>query len=120
MKELGLITEEQTPKSKMVLLKKLISCVAIVVLLAFVLAFVNRADSFLQGFLLSHGLWLVIDWYDALVLDCLWFCHRKKFIIPGTEDMTEEYHNYLFHILGSVKGMLLGLPVALAAGVSLL
>ena len=116
VKELGLITEEQTPKSKKVLLKKLIFCLVIVVLLAVVLVYVNRADSFLQGFLISYGLWLVIDWYDALVLDCLWFCHSKKFIIPGTEDMTSKYHNYLFHILGSAKGMLIGLPVALMAG----
>lgn len=30
--------------------------------------------------------------------------------------MTEEYRNYLFHIKCGVKGMLIGLPVALIVG----
>ena len=42
-------------------------------------------------------IWLIIDWYDALVLDSIWFCHSKKVRIPGTEDM-EEYKDYCFHI----------------------
>lgn len=47
-------------------------------------------------------------------MDCLWFCHSKKVVIPGTEGM-KEYKDYLFHIKGSLKGMLLGLPVCALA-----
>lgn len=52
----------------------------------------------------------------ALVLDCIWFCHGKRFIIPGTEDMKEAYHDYRFHIKGALIGMLLLVPLALIAG----
>ena len=57
------------------------------------------------------------NWFDALILDCLWFCHDKHFVIPGTEDMTKDYHDYWFHIKGALIGMLLGIPAALVAGI---
>ena len=41
---------------------------------------------------------------------------RQENIIPGTEDMTDAYHDYLFHIKGAPIGMLLGIPAALVAG----
>ena len=63
----------------------------------------------------SYLIWLIIDWYDALILDCLWFCHSKKVRIPGTEDM-EEYRDYRFHIRQSCIGMALGLHACLAVG----
>ena len=59
----------------------------------------------------------MVNWFDALVLDCIWFCHDKHFVIPGTEDMTDAYHDYGFHIKGSLIGMLLGIPSALTAGI---
>lgn len=83
---------------------------------AFVLKRFNGADTFWKGFRDSYLIWLIMDWYDALVLDCIWFCHSKKVRIPGTEDM-EEYKDYLFHIKQSCIGMFLGLPACLAVGV---
>ena len=53
--------------------------------------------------------------YDALVLDCLWFCHCKAVRIPGTEEMA-EYRDYRFHLRQSCIGMLLGLPICAAVG----
>ncbi len=37
--------------------------------------------------------------YDAIVLDCIWFCHSKQFIIAGTEDMTKEYKEFILEQL---------------------
>jgi len=54
--------------------------------------------------------------YDAVVLDILWFCHAKVWILPGTEDMTEAYHDYGYHVKASCVGMLIGLPVCLLIG----
>ena len=34
--------------------------------------------------------------------------------VPGTEDMTDAYHDYWFHIKGALIGMALGMPAALA------
>lgn len=58
----------------------------------------------------------MVNWYDALVIDCLWVCHDKRVRIPGTEDM-EAYQDYLFHIKESVKGQFIGLPVCALVGV---
>lgn len=76
---------------------------------------VNRAQGFIQGFGYTYIIWLAIAWFDALVLDCGWFCHSKRVRIPGTEDM-KEYHDYLFHIEQSCIGSLLGLPACLLVG----
>lgn len=116
VRELGLISDQQIPRSKKVIAKKLLAAIICAVILAVCLKFVNNADTFWRGFLISYGLWSVVDWYDAIVLDCLWCCHDKHFIIPGTEDMVADYHDYWFHIKKSAIGMLIGLPVCLLAG----
>ena len=85
-------------------------------LLGLLVRYVNGCTSFLCGALTAYALWNVVNWFDAIVLDCIWFCHDRHFVIPGTEDMKAEYHNYMFHIKGSLIGMLLGIPAALVAG----
>ena len=112
-KELGLISDQQTPRSKSVIAKKGIAAFLMAVVLALLLVYVNKADTFWEGFYLSYALWLVVNWFDAIILDCIWFCHSKKAIIQGTEDMIDEYHNYLFHIKAGLSGMLIGLPVCI-------
>lgn len=114
--ELGLLPERQKGTPPAFFARKFIAALLAAVLLALVLIFLNGAESFREGFLLSYGLWLVVDWYDALVLDCLWFCHSRRVVIPGTEDMTEAYHDYGFHVKMSMIGMVLGLPVCLLSG----
>ncbi len=37
-------------------------------------------------------------------------------VLPGTEDLTEAYHDYACHIRSSLLGMLIGLPVCLLIG----
>ena len=103
----------QTSRSD--ILRKGIALLAFVFIFAVVLKQFNGADTFWKGFRDSYLIWLIIDWYDALILDCIWFCHSKKVRIPGTEDM-EEYKDYRFHIRQSCIGMLLGLPACLAVG----
>jgi hypothetical protein len=53
--------------------------------------------------------------YDLFVLDMLVFCHSKRVILPGTEDMAGEYKSPRHHIKGAAKGFVLGSLVALAA-----
>lgn len=73
----------------------------------------------MAGFINSYIIWLIIDWYDAFVLDCIWFCHSKKVRIPGTEDM-KEYKNYWFHIKQSLIGMILGILACILVGMLVL
>ncbi len=113
--ELGLIEDRPRRFTAKDLIRKGIAMLVFCVLLALILRYINKAGSFWNGFLLSCVIWLAIAWFDALVLDCLWFCHSKKVRIPGTEDMP-EYRDYRFHIRQSCIGSLLGLPVCLLVG----
>ena len=115
--ELGKIPEKENPSTLERVKRKWPAAVVIGIILGVVVYFVNGARSFLSGFLISYGLWLIADWYDAFVIDILWFCHSKKCILPGTEDMVDVYHDYGYHIKASCTGMLIGLPVCLVIGI---
>lgn len=113
--ELGLIKAEQMAGSKKVYGKKLAAAVLIAFGFAVLLYFINGARSFAAGFGYGYLIWTVVNWYDAFVIDCLWVCHDRRVRIPGTEEM-KEYQDYGFHIRESLKGQVLGLPVALLTG----
>lgn len=115
--ELGLIDESKKADSPQTRRKKLAAAIVIALVIAVTLFFVNHARNFLQGFLISYLIWLIIDWYDCFVIDWIWVCHNKKLIIPGTEDLVDSYKDYRFHFIGSLKGMVIGLPVCLLVGV---
>ena len=85
--ELGLSEKREQRFTRADIIRKGIALLAFVFIFAVVLKQFNGADTFWKGFRDSYLIWLIIDWYDALVLDCIWFCHSKKVRIPGTEDM---------------------------------
>ena len=83
---------------------------------SFIMRYINCYNTFIDGFKYSFLIWTVINLYDAIVLDCIWFCHSKRFIFKGTEDMIKEYHNYWFHIKGFFIGEIIGLIICLIVG----
>ncbi len=95
---------------------KLFACVLIVAVISLVLRFVNGYTTFPEGFGFGFLLWTVVNLFDAVVLDIIWFCHDPYFVFKGTEDMTDEYHNYWFHIKGFFIGEALALVVCAFAG----
>ncbi len=119
VKELGLIKDEQTITSKKTIIKKIFAIILLVVILAFVVHKYNDATTFFKGFIDSYIIWTSVNWCDALLIDCLWFCHSKRVIIPGTEGM-KEYKDYWFHIKGTLIGMLYGIPACLLVGLLVL
>ena len=118
--QLGLVDASNKPGGTVFYVKKVGAMMVFGILLGLLVRYVNGCGTYWCGALTAYALWCVVNWFDALVLDCLWFCHDKHFIIPGTEDMTEAYHDYWFHIKGALVGMLLGLPAALVAGLIVL
>lgn len=114
--ELKLIDETKKATSPQTKAKKGCAALVIAVMLALILYFVNHAENFLDGFVISYLIWFVIDWYDCIVIDWGWVCHSKKIIIPGTEDLVDSYKDYKFHAIQSLKGMALGLPVCALVG----
>lgn len=108
--------QDKIPTQKNKLAAKLTASVLFVALLALILRYINEYTTFLQSFGYGFLLWTVVNLWDAVVLDILWFCHDPRFVLKGTEDMVEEYHNYRFHIKGFLIGEALALIVCALAG----
>lgn len=114
--KLGLVDASNKPGGAVFYAKKIFAMLLFGVLLGLLVRYVNGCTTFWCGALTAYALWCVVNWFDAFVLDCIWFCHDKHFVIPGTEDMVAAYHDYWFHIRGGFIGMLLAIPAALVAG----
>ena len=114
--DLGLVSGDKPPAVWQRVRKKSPALLVLGILLGVLMRYANGCTTFLSGLGVSYLLWVIVDWYDALIIDCVWFCHSRRCIIPGTEDLTDAYHDYWFHIKGSCAGMLLGLPCCLIAG----
>ncbi len=113
--ELGLVEKTERRFSAKDLVKKALAIIVLVAAAVLVMIKINHAETFWQGFFYTFIVWLSITWFDALVLDCIWFCHSKRMRIPGTEDM-KEYHDYWFHIKQSCIGTFLGIPASAVVG----
>ncbi len=113
--ELGLIEKTEKRFSAKDLIRKVLTIIVLVVVAVLVMIKINHAETFWQGFFYAYIIWLSITWFDALVLDCIWFCHSKRMRIRGTENM-KEYHDYWFHIKQSLIGTLLGIPSCAVVG----
>ena len=114
--QLGLVDASNRPGGATFYVKKIAAMVMFGIILGLLVRYVNGCETYWRGALTAYALWVVVNWFDALVLDCIWFCHDKHFVIPGTEDMSDAYHDYWFHIKGALIGMLIGIPAALVAG----
>ena len=96
---------------------KIIASILFLVIICVVLRYINGYTTFIESFKYGFLLWSVVNLYDAIVLDIIWFCHDKHFVFKGTEDMIKEYHNYWFHIKGFFIGEVLALIICGLAGV---
>ena len=108
--------EGRIPTQKNKLAAKLTASVVFIVILSLILRYVNGCTSFLQAFGTGFLLWTIVNLWDAIVLDILWFCHDPHFVLKGTEDMVSDYHDYWFHIKGFFIGEALALAVCAIAG----
>ena len=95
---------------------KIFASILFLIILCDVLRYINGYTTFLDSFGCGFLLWTIVNLYDAIVLDIIWFCHDKHFVFKGTEDMVKEYHNYWFHIKGFFIGEALALIICSLAG----
>ena len=109
--------KDKIPMQKNKITAKLFASVLIILILSVVLRYINGYSSFAEGFGYGFLLWTIVNLYDVIVLDILWFCHDPYFVFKGTEDMIKDYHDYLFHIKGFFIGELLALMVCAVIGV---
>ncbi len=108
--------KDQIPTQENKIVAKCIASVLFVIILSLILRFVNGYTTFAEGFGYGFLLWTIVNAYDAIVLDIIWFCHDPYFVFKGTEDMVKEYRDYWFHIKGFFIGEALALVVCAMAG----
>jgi hypothetical protein len=108
--------KDKVPETKNKVAAKLIASILFLVIIALILRFINGYTTFLESFKYGFLLWTIVNLYDAIVLDIIWFCHDPHFVFKGTEDMKDEYHNYWFHIKGFFIGEILALVICSLAG----
>lgn len=112
--ERGITTQEEM--DAMAKKNKIFGILVMVVLCGIFICGVNHEKSFFAGFWQSYILLNAFSLFDAAVIDSLWFCHSKWWVIPGTEDMTKEYHDYAFHWKWFFLGLVTTLPLAAIIG----
>ena len=108
--------KDKVPETKNKVAAKLIASILFLVIIALILRFINGYTTFLESFKYGFLLWTIVNLWDVIVLDIIWFCHDKQFVFKGTEDMVDEYHNYWFHIKGFFIGETIALIVCSVAG----
>ena len=108
--------KEKIPTQENKVVAKIIASILFLIIICLVLRYVNGYTTFIESFKYGFLLWTIVNLYDAIVLDIIWFCHDKHFVFKGTEDMVQEYHNYLFHIKGFFIGEILALVICTLAG----
>lgn len=108
--------QDKIPTTKNKIGAKALAALIIVVLVSFILRYINGYTTFIEGFGYGFLIWSVVNIYDVIVMDIIWFCHSPEFVFKGTEDMLKEYRNYLFHIKGGIIGEVLGLILCILIG----
>ena len=108
--------EDKIPTQENKLTAKVFASLIFLAILCIILRYINGYETFIDSFLYGFLLWTIVNLYDLIVLDIIWFCHDKYFVFKGTEDMQDEYHNYWFHIKGFFIGELLALIICALSG----
>lgn len=108
--------QDKIPTTKNMIGAKSLVALIIVILVSFILRYVNGYTTFMEGFGYSFLIWSIVNIYDVIVMDIIWFCHSPEFVFKGTEDMVKEYRNYWYHIKQGIIGEVLGLILCLIIG----
>ncbi|MBQ6546543.1 MAG: hypothetical protein IJL74_00915 [Bacilli bacterium] len=101
--------KDEIPTEENKVVAKVLASILFLIIICVLLRFINGYTTFVQSFSYGFLLWTIVNLWDLIVLDIIWFCHDKHFVFKGTEDMVDEYHNYWFHI----KGFFIGEGLAL-------
>lgn len=113
LRKLGLLAEKPPAKKKDII-RKLMAMVVFALLFALLMRYVNGIETFWEAALTAYGLWLVVDWYDFLVMDILLAPFDKFYKASGVSAFDRSA--IAFHFKGSLRGMVLGMICAALVG----
>ncbi len=78
--------KDQIPTQQNKVAAKTCASLLIVVILSLFLRYVNGYTTFGKAFGYGFLLWTIVNLWDVIVLDILWFCHDPRFVFKGTEE----------------------------------
>ena len=113
LRELNMVGEKP-PTKKSDIIRKVIAVIIYAVLFAVVLRFINGLTTFPAAAATAYLLWLVVDWYDFLVVDILLAPFDKFYKAAKVSPF--EKSAVFFHFKASLRGMILGLVFAPIVG----
>lgn len=113
LRELRLVAEKP-PARKSDVIRKVIAVIVYALLFALVLRFINGVTTFWRAAWTAYLLWLVVDWYDFLVVDILMAPFDKFYKLAKVSAV--EKSAVLFHCKASLRGMVIGLVFAPIVG----
>lgn len=113
LRELHLVAEKP-PARKSDVIRKVIAVIVYALLFALVLRFINGVTTFWRAAWTAYLLWLVVDWYDFLVVDILMAPFDKFYKLAKVSAV--EKSAVLFHCKASLRGMVIGLVFAPIVG----
>ena len=74
---------DKIPTEKKKLGAKIVASVLFVIILSLILRFINGYTAFWEAFGYGFLLWTVVNLWDLVVLDIIWFCHDPHFVFKG-------------------------------------
>lgn len=107
--------EIATTMEKKHIFRKIIAAVICTFILS-IIAYFSGAKTFKSAFIHVFILFSSVNIFDVFALDLGLFCHSKKVIIQGTEDMVDEYRKPWYHIKGGIWVTIWGFIIALLSG----
>ncbi len=113
LRSLNLVAEKP-PTRKSDVIRKFTAVLIYAILFALVLRFINGITTFLDAAVTAYLLWLVVDWYDFLVVDILMAPFDKFYKMAKVSPI--ERSAVWFHCKASLRGMVLGLVFAPVVG----
>ena len=105
--------KDKIPTNKNKIFAKTFVALIIIIIFSLILRYINGYNNFTETFYASTIIWTLVNAYDVIVMDILWFCHDKRFRFEGTEDMEAEYKDYMFHIKEGLIGEVIGISVCI-------
>ena len=109
--EKGVTTKEQLEVQAKK--NKTLGVIVMVLLSLTITCGVNYLFTFFDGFIQGYIFFNAFSLFNALVIDSIWFCHGKWWVIEGTEDRVDSDHDYAFHWKWFFIGLLSSIPLAL-------
>lgn len=112
--ELGITTEEEMAKNAKK--GKPLGFAIMTIVNLIIICAINKETTFWAGFYQSYIFFNAFSLFDAAIIDSAYFCHSKFWVLPGTEDMVAEYHDYWFHWKWFFLGLISLVPMATIIG----